>query len=147
MPASSLPTSSLSSSSLSASSRTRTGVALFALLAVLDISWLIQAWFGLLSPRDAPPTGVLLAFALVGVVTLATVQPAQHGNRGAARVMVGSRVVSVLLADLPSYALGAPPWVLVIASVAIVLTVLGIWWTAPLLRRAGATSAATRAMS
>src|SRR5829696_618045 len=93
---------------MSASSRPTTGVAVLALLAVLDISYLALAWFGALGSADAPPTGVLILFAAVGVVTLTTVQPAQRGNRNAAWIMVGSRVVSVLLIDLPAYALGAP---------------------------------------
>jgi hypothetical protein len=129
------------------SSRPTTGVAVLALLAVVDISWLVQAWFGVLGSSDAPPTAVLILFALVGAVTLATVQPAQRGNRTAAWIMVGSRVVSVLLIDLPAYALSAPVWVDVIASIAILLTALGIWWTAPLLSRTGAARAATRAAS
>jgi hypothetical protein len=129
------------------SSRPTTGVAVLALLAIVDISWLIQAWFGVLGSSDAPPTFALILFAVVGVVTLATVQPAQRGHRTAAWVMIGSRVVSVLLIDLPAYALGAPAWVLAISSVAIILTALGIWWTAPLLRRTGAARAATRAAS
>ena len=128
-----------------ASSRPTTGVAVLALLAVVDISWLVQAWFGVLGSADAPPSGVLALFALVGVVTLATVRPALRGNRTAAWIMVGSRVVSVLLVDLPAFALGAPVWVDVIATLAILLTVLGIWWVSPLLSRAGAARAATRA--
>jgi hypothetical protein len=128
-----------------ASSRPSTGVAVLALLAVVDISWLVQAWFGVLGSSDAPPTAVLFLFALVGVVTLVTVRPALRGSRTAAWIMVGSRVVSVLLVDLPAFALGAPVWVDVIASVAILLTALGIWWAFPLLSRAGAARAATRA--
>jgi hypothetical protein len=129
------------------SSRPTTGVAVLALLAVVDISWAVQAWFGLLGSSDAPPTAALVLFALVGAVTLATVQPAQRGHRTAAWIMVGSRVVSVLLIDLPVYVLGGPGWVVAIASVAILLTALGIWWTAPLLSSTGAASAATRTAS
>ena len=130
---------------MTASSRPTTGVAVLALLAVVDISWLVQAWFGVLGSPDAPPTIALILFALVGVVTLVTVRPALRGNRTAAWITVGSRVGSVLLVDLPAFALGAPVWVDVIAAVAILLTALGIWWTSPLLSRAGATRAANRA--
>ena len=128
-----------------ASSRPTTGVAVLALLAVVDISWLVKAWFGVLGSPDAPPTIALILFALVGVVTLVTVRPALRGNRTAAWITVGSRVGSVLLVDLPAFALGAPVWVDVIAAVAILLTALGIWWASPLLSRAGATRAANRA--
>jgi len=126
------------------SSRTTVGVVVFALLAIVDISWMIQDWSGLLDSADAPPTGVLVLFALVGAVTLATVRPAQQGHRTAAWIMVGSRVVSVLLIDLPTYALGAPAWVMAIASVAILLTALGLWWTAPLLSRDHAAGVASQ---
>jgi hypothetical protein len=119
-------------------SRSNIGIAVFALLALLDISWMIQAWTGLVDSSDAPPGAVLVLFALVGVVTLATLQPARQGNRTAAWIMAGSRVVSVFLADLPAVFLDAPGWVIAVASVAILLTVLGLWWTAPLLGRAKA---------
>ena len=129
------------------SSRSTTGVAVLALLALVDISWAVQAWFGLLGSSDAPPTAALVLFAFVGAVTLGSVRPAQRGHRTAAWIMVGSRVVSVLLIDLPVYVLGAPAWVVAITSVAILLTVLGIWWTAPLLSRTFAASVATRTAS
>ena len=125
-------------------SRSTTGVAVFALLALVDISWAIQVWLGLLDASDAPPAGVLALFALVGAVTLGTVQPALRGHRTAAWIMSGSRVVSLLLIDLPAIFLDAPGWVVAIASVAILLTVLGLWWTAPLLGRPDAAREATR---
>jgi hypothetical protein len=119
-------------------SRSTTGVTIFALLALVDISWVIQVWLGLVDSSDAPPAGALALFVLVGVITLATVQPARRGHWTAAWIMVGSRVVSLLLVDLPAVLLGAPGWVIAIVSVAIFLTVLGLWWTAPLLGRATA---------
>lgn len=130
-----------------ASSRPTTGAAVLALLAIVDISWPIQAWFGLLGSFDAPPTGALMLFALVGVVRLATVQPSLRGHRTAAWIMASSRVVSVLLIDLPALVLGAPSWVVAVVSVAILLTVTGIWWTVPLLRKASAADAVTHATS
>jgi hypothetical protein len=126
-------------------SRSTTGVAVFALLALVDISWVIESWFDVVDSSDAPPAAALAAFALVGAVTLATIQPALRGNRPAAWIMVGSRVVSVFLADLPAIFLDAPGWVVAIASVAVLLTVLGLWWTAPLLGRADASVAGRRA--
>src|SRR3569623_1394042 len=102
-------------------SRSTTGVAIFALLALLDISWVIQTWLGLVDSADAPPPAVLAMFAVLGVVTLATVQPALRGNRTAAWIMAGSRVVSLLLADLPAIFLDAPGWIRAVASVAVVL--------------------------
>jgi len=125
-------------------SRSTIGVAVFALLAAVDISWVILAWLGLPGSSDAPPTAALVFFALVGAVTLGTVLPARRGNRIAAWIMAASRVVSLLLIDLPAYFLDAPGWVLASVSVAILLTVLGLWWTAPLLGRADAARAATR---
>jgi hypothetical protein len=107
----------------------------------------VQAWLGVVGSSDAPPVGVLLLFALVGAVTLVTARPALRGHRNAALVMVASRVVSVLFVDLPALLLGAPVWVDGIVSVAILLTVLGIWWMAPLLSRTGDTTAAGQAAS
>jgi hypothetical protein len=132
---------------MSGSSRQTQGVAVFALLAVVDLSWVVQSWLGVVSSPDAPPMGALLLFVLIGAVTLATARPALRGHRGAALVMVASRVVSVLFVDLTALLLGAPIWVKVIVSVAILLTALGIWWTVPLLSRTGATAAASRAAS
>ena len=132
---------------MSGSSRPTTGVAVLALLAVVDMSWVVQVWSGVVDSSDAPPTGVLALFALVGAVTLVTARPALRGHRTAAWVMVGSRVASVLFIDLPAYVLGAPVLVDVIVSVVILLTVLGIWWTVPLLSRTGATAAANPAAS
>jgi hypothetical protein len=125
-------------------SRTTTGIAIFALLALLDISWVIQAWLGVVDSADAPPAAALALFALVGAVTLGTIQPARRGSRTAAWIMAGSRVVSLLLADLPAIFLDAPRWVIAVASVAVVLTALGLWWTAPLLGRAATARDTTR---
>jgi hypothetical protein len=132
---------------MSGSSRPTTGVIVLTMVAVLDLSWVVQAWLGVVSSSDAPPVGALLVFALLGAVTMVTARPARRGHRNAALVMVASRVVSVLFVDLSALVLGAPIWVDGIVSVAILLTVLGIWWTAPLLSRAGATAAAGEAAS
>jgi hypothetical protein len=132
---------------MSGSSRQTQGVAVFTLLAVLDLSWVVESWLGVVSSADAPPPAALLLFVVISAVTLVTARPALRGHRGAALTMVASRVVSVLFVDLTALLLGAPIWVDVIVSVAILLTALGIWWTAPLLSRAGATAAAGRATS
>lgn len=128
---------------MSASSRRTAGTAVLALLGVLDISWMVMAWAGLLG-SDVPP---VLFFAAVGAVTVAAALPAYRGNRAAAWVLVASRVVSVLLIDLPAFFLGAPGWVLGVVSVAIVLAAVGLWWTAPLLSRNAVAGTAARAGS
>ena len=130
---------------MSGSSRPTVGVAVLALSAIVDMSWVVQVWSGVVASADAPPVGVLVVSTLVGALTLATVRPALRGHRTSAWVMVGSRVLSALLIDLPAYLLGAPVQVDVIVSVVILLTVLGIWWASPLLSQAGASRAATRA--
>ncbi|HEX2806292.1 MAG TPA: hypothetical protein VHN80_08995, partial [Kineosporiaceae bacterium] len=93
---------------MSGSSRQTQGVAVLMLLAVVDLSWVVQSWLGVVSSPDAPPMGALLLFVLIGAVTLATARPALRGHRGAALVMVASRVVSVLFVDLTALLLGAP---------------------------------------
>ncbi len=126
------------------SSRSTIGVAILALVALIDISWGVESWLGLIDSADHPPVPVLVLFALVGAVTLASAQPALRGNRIAAWIMVGSRLVSVPLADLPPVFLDAPGWVTAIALSAIILTALGIRLAAPLLRAAGAARTSTR---
>lgn len=120
------------------SSRPTIGVALLALLALLDISWGIQVPLGLVDSADAPPTPVMGLFALIGVVILTTARPALRGNRTAAWVMVAFSVVAAGFADLPALFLDAPGWVQAVTGVAVALTVVGIWATVPLLRGAGA---------
>jgi hypothetical protein len=128
-----------------ATSRPTIGIAVLALLAVVDILWLVLGLFGVLGGSEPPPTLALVLFALVGTVTLAIAEPARRGNRTAAWVLVGSRLVSVLLVDLPAFVLGAPASILAIVSATILLTVVGIWGMAPLLSRSGATGAPSRA--
>lgn len=129
------------------SSRSTIGVAILALVALVDLSWLIEARLGAVSSADAPPTPVLVSFALLGLITLAATRPALRGHRTAAWVVVVSRVVSVLYAVAPAFAFGAPAWVLAVGSVVIVLTAVGIWWTAPLLRGTRAVGAGTRTVA
>ncbi len=120
------------------SSRATTGVAILALLALVDISWLVEYWLGVIKSADAPPLPVLVSFALVGLVTLGAARPALRGHRNAAWTVVGSAAIAALWADLPALAFGAPGWAQAIAVAAIVLSALGIWWAAPLLRRTSA---------
>jgi len=124
---------------MSASSRVTTGIAVLALLGVLDISYVVMAWSGVFG-SDVPP---VLFFSSVGAVTVAAVLPTLRGHRAAAWVLVVSRVVSALLIDLPAFFLDAPAWAVAVVSVAIVLAVLGIWWTAPLLGRRAAAPVGT----
>lgn len=127
------------------SSRSTIGAAILALLGLVDISWGIESWLGVVKAADRPPVAVLVLFALVGAVTLATIQPALRGSQTAAWIMIGARVVSVPLADLPAIFLDAPGWVVTVATSAVLLTGLGIWLAAPLLRGAGAARPSTRA--
>jgi hypothetical protein len=132
---------------MSASSRPTTGLAVLALLAVVDFFWVVVSWSGVVGPADAPPPGALALFAVVGAVTLAAARPAQRGHRAAVWAVVASRVVSVLLVDVTALLLGAPVWVKAVTSVAIVLTALGIWWISPLLSRHATAGTAARATS
>lgn len=127
---------------MSITSRTTTGITVLALLGLLDIGWVIVAWTGAVDASDAPPAGALALFAVIGALTLAMVQPARRGSRSAAWIMIGSRLVSVCFVDLTAILLDAPAWVVAVTSVAIVLTALGIWCTAPLVTRRGATQRA-----
>ncbi|HEX2809227.1 MAG TPA: hypothetical protein VHN80_23935, partial [Kineosporiaceae bacterium] len=123
------------------------GIAVLALLSALDIFWVALVAAGGVGQDDAPPAAALAVFAVLGVVGLAAAWRARTGNRAAARVLVGSRVVSVVFVDLTPLLFDAPAWVKAVTAAAIFLTALGIWWTAPLLGRTGAARASARAAS
>ncbi len=56
---------------LTTSSRPTIGVALLALLALLEISWGIQVALGAVDSAEAPPAPVMGLFALIGVPSAA----------------------------------------------------------------------------
>lgn len=126
------------------SSRATIGVALLALVALMDIAWPVLTALDVLGTADAPPTPVLVVFALLGLVALGTALPTLQGHRPAGWALLATRIVSVLLVDLPAVFLDAPGWVRAIVSTAIALSLLGIGLAMPLFRGTGAERTAAR---
>lgn len=93
---------------------------LFAVLGVIDLALIGAVW-----TDDPPPLGVSLGVGALGVITLVGLVPATRGSRRALAWIVGSRVVSALLA-LPAFFLDAPPWAMVVEGFVIVATVCAL---------------------
>ena len=81
------------------------------MLGVIDIALL-----GVIGSSIAPPLGVSLLVAALGLVTLAALIPARNGSRLALRTAVAARVISALLA-FGAYVAGAPAWIMATESV------------------------------
>ncbi len=98
------------------------GLVLCAVLAAVDIIGLI----GLAMPDDAPPAVVMVVAAILGVLTVAALQPAYTGRRGGLATVVWSRALSALL-GIPVYlASDAPAWAEVATAVLIALTAVAL---------------------
>lgn len=107
--------------------RNKVGLVLCALLGVADVVSL--AAIG--SPakgQDGPPVAILVASAVLGVITLVAVLPVwRAASRPAARVVSGSRVLSAIT-SLPAFFVGNVSAALqTLAGVTIVLTLVGVW--------------------
>lgn|GEM_PF-4944288 len=89
-----------------------------AVLGVIDIALL-----GVIGSSVAPPLGVSLLFAFLGLVTVMGVIPARRGNRPAYPAVVLTRIVSALLA-FGAYIAGAPYWINAIET----LSSSQPWW-------------------
>jgi protein-S-isoprenylcysteine O-methyltransferase Ste14 len=99
----------------------RVGLVLLVLLGLVDLSYLV-----LISVQDNPAPVAIIG-AVLGLVTLGAAVPAARGHRAGTITLVASRVLSVLVLDLPAYFLGAPTSARIEVSVAIVLAVAGLW--------------------
>jgi hypothetical protein len=93
---------------------------LFALASVIDISFLAA-----IGSKNAAPLPVILAFALLGLSTLAALIPARRGSRPALITAVALRSISGLLAFVSFFA-GAPVLVMAGEGVVIVSTVAAL---------------------
>ncbi|HEY2795626.1 MAG TPA: hypothetical protein VGJ28_24910 [Micromonosporaceae bacterium] len=93
---------------------------LFALASLIDIAFLAA-----IGSKDAAPLPVILLFAVLGVLTLATLIPARRGNRPAVIVAVVLRCISGVLAFVSFFA-SAPAWIMAAEAVVIVVTVVAL---------------------
>jgi len=76
---------------------------------------------------QGPPMPVLIAGAVLGLVTIiAVVLMWRSGSRIAARIIAGSRILSVLAAAPAFFASGVPAAVVVLVAAVVVLTVLAL---------------------
>jgi hypothetical protein len=94
--------------------------AIFALLGLIDIALL-----GVIGSSIAPPLGISLLVAALGLITLAALIPARNGSRLALRTAVAARVISALLA-FGAYVAGAPAWIIATETFVIVATVIAL---------------------
>lgn len=97
------------------------GIALCALLALLDIVGLSGFFM-----HPTPPAAAMISGAVLGVVTFAGVWMARQDRRGAIATVVASRVVSALLGIPVFFADDAPRWAQVVVAIAMALTVVGV---------------------
>jgi hypothetical protein len=94
--------------------------AIFALLGLIDIALL-----GVIGSSVAPPLGVSLVIAALGLITLVGLVLARSGSRPGLMTAVTSRVISALLAFAAFFA-DAPAWIMAIEAFVIVATVTGL---------------------
>jgi hypothetical protein len=97
-----------------------TSAAIFALLGIIDIGLL-----GVVGSSIAPPLGVSIAFAMLGLVTLVALVPARNGSRPGLITAVIARVISAVLA-CGAFIAGAPPWVMAVEGFVIVATIVAL---------------------
>ncbi|MBG0564414.1 hypothetical protein [Actinoplanes aureus] len=118
---------------MTTSTVSRTGLYALGAAGLLDA---VQFVLATAAPADdGPPAFVAVATVVLGVLTLAGVAAAFRGSRAGLVTAIAARVVDTLLLGLPAFFLDAPWYVLVTVSVMAVLTVAGIWWSLPALRR------------
>jgi hypothetical protein len=100
----------------------RVGLVLLGLLGLLDLSYLVLAGV------EDNPVPVAILGGVLGLATLVSIVPASRGNRAGIIGLIASRVLSILVLDLPAYFIsGTPRWVYVEVSIAIVAGIAGLW--------------------
>jgi hypothetical protein len=108
--------------------KNRIGLVLAAFFGLGD---LISPLLGSPEPQTAdsagPPMAVLIADSVLGLVTLvAVVYTWRTGNRVGARIVAGTRILSVLTALPAFFVPGVPAPLVVIVAATIVLTVITV---------------------
>lgn len=109
----------------------RRGLIALAAAGVLDAVQLVSV----LTVDDTPSVVAVLT-AVFGVLTLAGVAAAWRGSRAGLLTAIVARIGDTVILGLPAFFLGAPWFALVIVIACMVLSIAGIWLTAPALRRA-----------
>lgn len=106
--------------------KNKAGLVLAAVAGLIDLSNVFDI------PADdtstpGPPTGILVADVVLGVITLVAVVHAwRTGNRTACRVVAGARIIDVITALPALFVSGVPSWVVIVVAVFVVLSVVTI---------------------
>jgi hypothetical protein len=121
---------------MTTSSAPRPGLLALAAAGVLDLVQLLSV----LTVDDGPPIVAVLT-TVFGVATLAGVAMAWRGSRAGLITAMAARIADFLVLGVPAFFLDAPWWAIALVLACLVLSVAGIWLSAPALRRARATVA------
>jgi hypothetical protein len=105
--------------------RTRTGLALLAVLALADIPT------PLVTDGDHPPMGVALAASALGLASLALAWYAARGSRRAVAPLIALRVVSALTAVPALFFDDVPAGMRALVVVFLAVTAVGVAMTVP----------------
>ena len=97
------------------------GLALAAILAAVDIVGL--AGFG---TEDAPPAWVMIAGAVLGVITLFGVRIAWRDGKNGLSIVIASRIISALLGVPAFFIDDVPSWVPMAVGISIALTAVAV---------------------
>lgn len=111
----------------------RTGLVIAAILGVADIA-------AIGGGEDGPPLPVVIASAVLGLITLVAVGYGWRGRRAAVGTVVVTRVLSALGAVPAFFVEDVPAALVVAAAVILVLTVAAVALLIPPLRRQPATA-------
>ena len=118
---------------MTTSSARTAGIAALVLAGVVDILEIILT-YTVGSGTDAAPLPVMILVPVLGALTVVAALLAARGSRAGLLTAYAARVGATLL-GVPAWFLGAPAFVSVLVAVALVLSVAGVWLTAPALRR------------
>ncbi len=110
----------------------RRGLIALAAAGLLDAVQLVS----LLTVDDGAPPVVAVLTAVFGALTVAGVAAAWRGSRAGLVTAVVARIGDTVILGLPAFFLDAPWYALAIVVGCLVLSIAGIWLTAPTLRRA-----------
>jgi hypothetical protein len=110
------------------STKNRIGLVLAGLLGVGDVVSVLMIPSAAASTEPGPPVEVLIAGAVLGVITLvAVVAGWRGGGRVWARITCASRILSMLL-SLPAFFVpGVPAEFVAMAAVGVVLTLVAVF--------------------
>jgi hypothetical protein len=106
--------------------KNKVGLGLAAFLGLADTSNFFMIPQGN-SDTPGPPVAVLIADGVLGVITVAAVVYAWRlTSRTASRVVAGARILSVITALPALFVTGVPAWVVAVAALFVVVSVVVI---------------------